>query len=234
MRKTPLLLLAVLLLGGCSESFTDPRDGKSYKTVQIGNAQWMAENLAYETEGSSCPDGDAKKCSKMGRLYTWEAARSACPEGWRLPDSTDFADLIEQAGGTDIAGKALKSTSGWFKKGNGSDDFGFRAQPAGFGRFDGKFDGIGGYAHFWSASETPEGLARYLLLDFSVPVAKLGEFRKDESRSVRCVAGAKRLGKIGLPALLELAGFASPFRQRTDMAQPFSKPYVPIMTSEKF
>jgi uncharacterized protein (TIGR02145 family) len=171
----------------CSESFTDPRDGKSYNTVQINSQTWMAENLAYETEGSFCPDGDKRNCSKYGRLYTWDAARSACPEGWRLPDSTDFAALMEHAGGPTAAGKALKATSGWFKKGNGSDDFGFSALPAGYRQGSGKFDGIGGYAHFWSASETPDDLALYLFLDFSAPAARLSEFGKDEARSVRCV-----------------------------------------------
>ena len=190
-------LLAVLLaalFAACSESFTDSRDGKSYDIVQIGSQTWMAENLNYDAEDSACPDGDKRNCAKSGRLYTWAAAQKVCPEGWRLPDSADFATLIEQAGGADLAGKALKSTSGWFKKGNGSDDYGFKAMPAGYRlggseNAPGKFDGIGGYAHFWSATETDDGLAYYMLLDFSVPTAKLNAFGKDESRSVRCISG---------------------------------------------
>ncbi len=199
--RQSLLYISILLtalLFACSESFTDPRDGQSYGIVQIGSQTWMAENLNYEIEGSACPEGDKRNCSKYGRLYTWKAAQKACPEGWHLPDRADFEQLIASAAGTDIAsgmavaGEKLKSTSGWFKKGNGSDEFGFNALPAGYRlggneSAPGKFDGIGGYAHLWTASETPDGLAHYLLLDFSTKAAKLSAFGKDEARSVRCV-----------------------------------------------
>ena len=199
--RQSLLYISILLtalLFACSESFTDPRDGQSYGIVQIGPQTWMAENLNYEIEGSACPEGDKRNCSKYGRLYTWKAAQKACPEGWHLPDRADFEQLIASAGGTDIAsgmavaGEKLKSTSGWFKKGNGSDEFGFNALPAGYRlggseSAPGKFDGIGGYAHLWSATETADGLAYYLLLDFSIKAAKLSAFGKDEARSVRCV-----------------------------------------------
>jgi len=194
MRSIILLSLfsLVALMVACSESFTDPRDGQSYDIVQIGSQTWMAENLNYEAEGSACPEGDNRSCSKYGRLYNWEIARTVCPEGWRLPDSADFEKLIASAGGMDFAGEKLKSTSGWFKKGNGSDEFSFNALPAGYRlggseSAPGKFDGIGGYAHLWTASETPDGLAHYLLLDFSTKAAKLSAFGKDEARSVRCV-----------------------------------------------
>lgn len=181
------LFSLVALMVACSESFTDPRDGQSYGIVQIGSQTWMAENLNYEIEGSACPEGDNRNCSKYGRLYNWDMARTVCPEGWRLPDRADFEQLIASAGGMDFAGEKLKSTSGWFKKGNGSDDYGFNALPAGYRQGNGRFDGIGGYAHIWSAVETPDGLAYYMLLDFSIKAAKLSAFGKDEARSVRCV-----------------------------------------------
>lgn len=190
------LLIWVAVLAACSESFTDPRDGQSYDVVKIGTAAWFAENLNFETPGSVCPEGDKRNCSTYGRLYTWDEARAACPAGWRLPDSSDFAALVEQAGGSATAGDALKSTGGWFKKGNGSDTFGFGALPAGYrlgGSEDaaGKFDGIGGYAYFWSATATPDDLAYYLFLDFSSKSAGMNAFPKGDARSVRCVqAGA--------------------------------------------
>ena len=208
------------LLSACSESFTDPRDGQSYNVVKIGNLTWMAENLNCETETSACPDGDSRNCKRLGRLYTWAEAKTVCPEGWRLPTKADFAELISAASGdaaqfytqsaqpladtpgavSNEAGAKLKSRDGWFKKGNGTDEFGFNALPAGYrgaiSKADdgtvsgGKFDGIGGYAYFWSATEdpeNPESNAYYLFLAFNSKSASVNSFSKNDLRSVRCV-----------------------------------------------
>ena len=189
------------LLSACSESFTDPRDGQSYDVVKIGDLTWMAENLNYETEASACPDGDSRNCKRLGRLYTWAEAKTVCPDGWRLPTKADFEALVAaQSPSQSRAGAALKASDGWFKKGNGTDDFGFKALPAGYrgaiSKADdgtiagGKFDGIGGYAYFWSATEDTENSesnAYYLFLSFSSDAASLNTFAKEDYRSVRCV-----------------------------------------------
>ena len=191
-----VFIFSAAFLVACSESFTDPRDGKSYDIVKIGEQIWFAENLNFETGGSVCPEGDSRNCDRYGRLYTWDEARTACPEGWRLPDSADFAVLVEHAGGPAVAGESLKSTGGWFKKGNGADALGFNALPAGFrgavtknddGEMEGgKYDGIGGYAYFWSATAAPDDFAYYLYLDFSSKAASMNAFPKGDFRSVRC------------------------------------------------
>ena len=196
----PCLLVSVLFIA-CSESFTDPRDGQSYDIVKIGERTWFAENLNFATAGSVCPEGDSRKCSEYGRLYTWDDARAACPEGWQLPDSADFASLIAEAGGSATAGEKLKSTGGWFKKGNGSDALGFDALPAGYrgavyegdggALAGGAYDGIGGYAYFWSSTTTSDDLAYYLFLDFSSKAASMNAFPKGDFRSVRCVSAAQ-------------------------------------------
>ena len=182
-----------LLLTSCSESFTDSRDGQSYDVVKIGDLTWMAENLNFETVGSFCPEGDSRNCKRLGRLYSWAEARSVCPDGWRLPTKEDFESLVvatSMVAAQSRAGAALKSSDGWFKKGNGSDALGFRALPAGYRGADGKFDGIGGYAYFWSATEDPENResnAFYLFLSFSSDAARINAFAKEDYRSVRCV-----------------------------------------------
>ncbi len=194
------------LLSACSESFTDSRDGQSYGVVKIGEQTWMAENLNFETAGSFCPEGDSRNCKRLGRLYSWVEAKSVCPDGWRLPTSADFAQILAQSldgnpgAVSNEAGAKLKSRDGWFKKGNGSDEFGFNALPAGYrvaiSKADdgtisgGKFDGIGGYAYFWSATEdaeNPESNAYYMFLAFNSKSASVNSFSKSDLRSVRCV-----------------------------------------------
>jgi len=193
------------LLMSCSESFTDSRDGQSYDVVKIGGLTWMAENLNFETAGSFCPEGDSRNCKRLGRLYSWAEAKSVCPDGWRLPTKEDFDSLVAatsedaaqsssqslaQSSSQSRAGAMLKAKDGWFKKGNGSDALGFKALPAGYRGADGKFDGIGGYAYFWSVTEDAENReanAFYLFLSFSSDVASINAFAKEDYRSVRCV-----------------------------------------------
>ena len=204
---TSLAIAALMfLLSACSESFTDSRDGRSYNVVKIGDLTRRVENLNYEMETSACPDGDSRNSKRMGRLYTWVDAKTVCPEGWRLPTSADFAQILAQSldgnpgAVSNEAGAKLKSRDGWFKKGNGSDEFGFNALPAGYrgaiSKSDdgtisgGKFDGIGGYAYFWSATEdleNPESNAYYLFLAFNSKSASVNSFSKNDYRSVRCV-----------------------------------------------
>jgi uncharacterized protein (TIGR02145 family) len=118
-------------------SFTDERNGKTYRTVKIGRRTWMAENLNYESEdgGSSCRNGDAGNCEKYGRLYDWNTAQEVCPAGWQLPSFNDWDALAVYAGGDNAAGRKLKAASGWAGnggyRGKGTDDYGFSALPGG-------------------------------------------------------------------------------------------------------
>jgi uncharacterized protein (TIGR02145 family)/uncharacterized repeat protein (TIGR02543 family) len=132
--------------------------------VKIDNLIWMAENLNCETSNSWCYDNDPTNCAKYGRLYTWDAAMSACPAGWRLPTYADWDDLVSVAGGSSVAGKNLKSVTGWIHPGWGdllsnTDIYGFSALPGGHRDTDGNFLNVGWGGHWWSAMEYDVSIA---------------------------------------------------------------------------
>jgi len=81
-------------------SFTDPRDGKIYKTVKIGDQWIMAENLAYKPDaGNYWAYGDVdSNITVYGYLYDWETAMNIAPEGWHLPTRKEWFSLQKALG----------------------------------------------------------------------------------------------------------------------------------------
>ena len=196
--KGVLLAVMVLAFAACNDkgTFTDTRDGKTYKTVRIGTQTWMAENLNYETNKSYCYDNDPANCRKYGRLYTWAAAREACPAGWHLPSDAEWDALKRFVAGslfggeTDSAGYALKSESGWEEsegKRGGSDAVGFGALPAGGRGGDGTFGSVLEAAVFWSSTEDGASYAYGRFLYCTVTALCTFGYYKDGALSVRCV-----------------------------------------------
>jgi uncharacterized protein (TIGR02145 family) len=150
-------------------TFTDSRDGKSYKTVKIGTKTWMAENLNYDIPDVNtdvCYDNDPANCTKYGRLYDWETALTACPVGWNLPGDAEWTALTDYVGGSETAGTKLKSKTGWNSYSGvptGTDNYGFSALPGG-GRVGGVTSGgffnvDGGNGYWWSATDKNNGYA---------------------------------------------------------------------------
>ena len=194
-------------------SMTDSRDGQSYKTVTIGTQTWMAENLNYETANSYCFNNNSANCTKYGRLYTWTAAmdsagtwstngkgcgygstcsptgtiRGVCPEGWHLPSRAEWETLFNAVGGQSVAGTKLKSTSGWYNSGNGTDAFSFSALPAGGGYYNGRYSSEGDYAYFWSSTENDSYYAYSVYLYYDYDSAYLDDGIKIIGFSVRCL-----------------------------------------------
>jgi uncharacterized protein (TIGR02145 family) len=168
-------------------TFTDSRDGTTYKTIKIGNQTWMAENLNYNSGDSSwCYDDNADNCAKYGRLYNFRVAKAACPEGWKLPDTGDWRKLVNTAGGWKAAGKKLKSKSGWQVNYGSTDEFGFSALPGGRRYKDGGFKNAGKNGYWWTASEYDSTYAYYRGMDGSERVEELNYYRR-RGQSVRCI-----------------------------------------------
>ena len=175
----------------------------------------------FTSDSSSwCYENKSSNCSKYGRLYTWAVAmdsagtwsangkgcgygktcsptypvRGVCPTGWHLPTQTEWNTLFAAVGGVSIAGKKLKSTSGWNdyngKNGNGTDDYSFSALPVGGrDRDDGHYFSEGSNLRFWSSSELDSDCALGIILAYAFDDALSDGFWlfKNSGYSVRCV-----------------------------------------------
>lgn len=172
-----------------SGSMTDSRDGQKYKTVKIGKMVWMAENMNYKTAASKCYDDKPENCEKYGRLYNWDDAMAACPNGWHLPSQQEFEDLFEAAEKAgDDAGIVLKSTSGWIDEGEGTDALKFGAEPSGW--YDPEEDAFleeGVVARLWSSEEENATDSYYAHFDYAYDNVEMYMHSKGSLHSVRCV-----------------------------------------------
>jgi uncharacterized protein (TIGR02145 family) len=133
--------------------------------LSVTNAsEW--ENL---TTGASCSyNNNETHVSTYGRLYNWYAvtdSRGIAPLGWRVPTDDDWkkleiylgmsqADVDKEDQCRGNIGEKLKATSGWNGGGNGTNESGFNALPAGYRYHDGTFLRLGVYAYFWSETES--------------------------------------------------------------------------------
>ena len=79
-------------------SMKDSRDSHSYRTLKLGEQTWMIDNLNYQTVNSWCFQNIDDNCEKYGRHYTWNAAQTACPTGWHLPDAYEYYDMLKFLG----------------------------------------------------------------------------------------------------------------------------------------
>jgi len=174
--------------------------GGSLETVPLGGLKWMTKNLDVKTADSWCYENSPDSCAKYGRLYTWEAAKTACQlVGKRLPTFAEWNALVAEAGGINIAGNKLKSKSGWksYIGISNTDDFGFSALPGGRRLPDGADDAFhdaGNYGYWWTATETDniyytDGYYAYSrLMDYNNNDVYLYYYEKGYGQSVRCVS----------------------------------------------
>jgi len=193
-------LLATLLftqagIAQSTDTFTDSRDGQTYKTFSFKNAltgttvTWMAQNLNYKVQGSYAYDDKESNRKELGLLYTWEAAKKACPKGWHLATDSEWSMLVTKFGGTDNAGTSLKSTVGWDDNGNGTNSSGFNALPGGIRKPDGSRSLFKGSLSYWWTSSPTDKEGRAWSWNLHYGRSKVFRFDGDVSNgiSVRCV-----------------------------------------------
>jgi uncharacterized protein (TIGR02145 family) len=135
--------------------FTDERDGQQYPYKRMPDGKiWMTKNFNYQPPGGGWRyyNDNPANGDIYGKLYTREVASDFCPDGWHTPSHLEWEGLVDACGGSDVAGKKLKSTEGWYDNGNGTDDFGFNARPGGY-YYDNAFYGILNYGYWFGGME---------------------------------------------------------------------------------
>lgn len=188
------------------------------KSVKIGNQIWMTENLnvAHFRNGDPIPeaksdeewiqagkngkpawcyyDNDPENGLKFGKIYNWFALndkRGIAPKGFKVTSHEDWCELRDFLGGSDLSGKILKSKSSWNNNGNGSDDFGFNALPAGKRNTEGVFESKGFFINFWTTRNASSTLALDIQLNFDNDHLYGLPSDKRYGYYVRCVKSSK-------------------------------------------
>lgn len=162
-----------------------PRKGDSTKTlippnepkvkiptmgVKIDKVIWSKENSSMETNGADY----CKKTTKLGCLYTWEAARQACKSlgrNWQLPNVFDWKNLTEVLNNKDVI-STLQQLN-------------FEPMLAGISK-DGKLERVGSTGYFWTSEARGDNATVYILSKSSNQLIP-ASFPKSVGISCRCV-----------------------------------------------
>ena len=180
----------VLKIGGrvLTRALPDPQD----EEVVIGSQTWKKYNLAFDDgePGISHAVVNYGQGDVVEYYYTWYAAVRVASkiEGWHLPSASEWATLVNYAGGQLHAGTKLKSTYGWSSYlGNGTDDYGFQGLPAGHSNYEGTVLELKLKALFWTSNEYSHSYNTATYYELSDSVAHTSYTKQNQYYSVRLV-----------------------------------------------
>jgi len=158
-------------------------DGNSYRTIVLGNQEWMAENLKTTryrngdliqnitddeawadaaTGAWSAYDNEEENIGRYGKLYNWFAvndSRRICPEGWRVPTNQQYVEYISRLGSNANVVHSLRKTGSDAWEGTNAqatNTSGFTAIPGGR-RLGGEFSDLGREGAWWTSSSSGPG-----------------------------------------------------------------------------
>ena len=189
-------------------------DGNIYKTIQIGNQVWMAENLrvtkyrngesilhitnndewVHTSYGAWCYYENLQSNEPAyGKLYNWNAVidpRGIAPKGWHIPTPQEVTTLIEYLGGTSIAGGKMKETGAtyWAESNpNVTNSSGFSGRPGGYRHYTGIFSDINTNGWFWTNNGVNTYSADVFRLYFANLECTISDWYKVQGLSIRCI-----------------------------------------------
>ena len=203
------------LIPGYAKSITDI-DGNLYKTVNIGNQQWMAENLKVTkyNDGTDIPNvtgytewtqlttgawtyynNDIANNVKYGKLYNWYAVsptangnKNVCPTGWHVPNDAEWTVLTDYLGG--VAGGKMKEvgTTSWISPNTDATNTSlFTGLPGGARLNGGGYYDIGYIGYWWSSLENNYNAWYRDLKGNNGNAGRNGGFNKKSGLFVRCL-----------------------------------------------
>jgi len=185
-------------------------DGKIWMTENL-NYKGPSNNIGVNYNSAANPPFQG-----AGRLYTWaevmaglassnavpSGVQGIAPPGWHIPSDQEWANLVKAVdpsgdptgmGNTGTAGTKLKARNSaapsggqWNSNGDGTDDFGFAALPAGNRYTDGSFNNVGNYGYWWTATESGSN-AYYRAMYYNYAYVYRYTGAKGYGFSVRCV-----------------------------------------------
>jgi len=189
-------------------------DGNTYKTLVIGNQEWMAENLrvthysngdiigttssSLDISGENSPkyqwayNCNEKYAAIYGRLYTWYVvsdSRNLCPVGWHVSTNSDWITLTGYPTfDWQAIGGSLKElgNSHWKSPNtNATNSSGFSALPG--GNRENIFLNLNEYGFWWTSTENSPEHGKGYRLQYNIGnIYDTGNY-KWVGNSVRCV-----------------------------------------------
>ncbi|MFK7774609.1 MAG: FISUMP domain-containing protein [Saprospiraceae bacterium] len=170
-------------------SFSDPRDGQTYKTVKLKDGRiWMAKNLNYDVgDGSYFYEGNRINGKNYGRLYTLDAAHQAVPPGWRIPTRAEWEKMITAYAEWDVISFSNSYNKGAFPfliDGGSSE---FNALYGGLKTDLKSFNYLGKFGNYWGSDRV--FVNQYYVIQFERGLSKIVQTDKnmEYALSVRCI-----------------------------------------------
>ncbi|WP_367390681.1 FISUMP domain-containing protein [Lewinella sp. LCG006] len=196
-RLLSIIIVVALLQSSCedvksgkSNQFVDSRDLRVYEVVTIGAQDWLGADLKFHTPESFCYENEEENCREYGRLYNFQEAKTACPEGWRLPTETDWRTLEQALGMQPTEVEAIRVWRGEEEGTLLAKQLGVKY--SGMGKFRGTgFLGKDQFVYYWVDAPGPAGeqFSLYRMLSKRESGIYSDQVPKMDLCCVRCVRG---------------------------------------------
>lgn len=188
-------------------TFTDTRDNNQYEWVRYGGLDWMSNNLRYfSATGNSSVyelearfEGEENEVNRLlpeyGYLYDFEAAETACPQGWRLPSDDDWKSL-EKVLGMQEPELSARGTRGDYQGYLMQEGSGLNMRAGGFYSkytvaFVANYRFFGVYGYYWTSTADTDGFYFFRKIEYSSDRVNRESTMVSNRLSIRCVRDAR-------------------------------------------